>query len=147
MLDSRFRHLWRLSRNFGASRLIVVEIDDREVHEWFKRQEAEQRSDEFNPSSHEAEVPEVEPASKVLPGTKSEDVGLPDLVTLDQAAGMVHRTKRALEHYKSKGELPEPTVEGGGGRAHLYDWRTLRPWLESTFGIKLPETFPASRRG
>ena len=84
MLDSRFRHLWRRSRNFGASRLIVVEIDDREVHAWFKRQEAEQRSDEFDPSSHEAEVPEVEPASKALPGTKSEDVGLPDLVTLDE---------------------------------------------------------------
>ena len=68
----------------------------------------------------------------------------PGLVTLAQAAGMVHLTKRALEYYKTKGTLPEPIVEGGGGQSAFYEWKTLRPWLESTFHQPLPERFPAS---
>lgn len=67
-----------------------------------------------------------------------------DLVTLAQAAGMVHRAKRSLERYKSKG-LPMPTVDGGGGRPDLWDWAVLRPWLEEEFGFRLPATFPARR--
>jgi hypothetical protein len=70
----------------------------------------------------------------------------PDLVTLNQAAAIVHTSKRTLERYKTKGKLPAPAVEGGGGKADRYDWKTMRPWLESEFGIKLPETFPANRR-
>jgi hypothetical protein len=71
----------------------------------------------------------------------------PDLVTLNQCAGMAHRTKRALEHYKTKGELPAPIVEGGGGMPDLYDWPTMRTWIEAKFGIKdLPERHPANRR-
>jgi hypothetical protein len=76
----------------------------------------------------------------------SSATGFEDLVTLSQAAGMVHRSKRALEYYKTKGDLPHPKVEGGGGMADLYDWKTLRPWLEARFGIKQPDTFPANRR-
>jgi hypothetical protein len=72
---------------------------------------------------------------------------LPDLVTLDQAAAAVHKSKRTLELHKTKGKLPEPSVEGGGGRADLWDWKTLRPWLEAKFGIKLPTKYPANRRG
>jgi hypothetical protein len=70
-----------------------------------------------------------------------------DRVTLAQAAGIVHRAKRTLEHYKTKG-LPLPTVEGGGGRPDLWDWEVIRPWLEKEFRIDLSmyETFPASRR-
>jgi hypothetical protein len=72
---------------------------------------------------------------------------VPDLVTLNQAASMAHKSKRTLERYKTKGNLPDPAVEGGGGRAALYDWKVIRPWLESEFGIKkLPEEFPANRR-
>jgi hypothetical protein len=70
---------------------------------------------------------------------------LPDLVTLDQAAAAVHQRKRALEHYKNKG-MPDPLVEGGGGRTAKWDWQIIRPWLESQFGIRLPETYPANRR-
>jgi hypothetical protein len=71
---------------------------------------------------------------------------LPDFVTLDQAAGMVHKSKRTLERYKTSGELPDPTVEGGAGRADLWEWQTMRAWLTTTFGIELPERFPASRK-
>jgi hypothetical protein len=65
-----------------------------------------------------------------------------DLVTLDQAAGMVHKTKRALEYYKTKGTLPDPVVEGGAGKASLYDWKVIGPWLTKEFNIPLPERFP-----
>jgi len=65
-------------------------------------------------------------------------------VTLDQAAALVNRTKRALEHYKRT--MPKPRVLGGGGKPHLYSWSEMRPWLAKTFGTPdLPEDFPADR--
>jgi hypothetical protein len=70
------------------------------------------------------------------------EVNPADLVTLDQVAGMVHKSKRALEYHKTKGTLPEPVVEGGAGKAALYDWKVIRPWLTQEFGIPLPERFP-----
>lgn len=69
-----------------------------------------------------------------------------DLVTLDQAAASVHRKKRTLERYKTKGIMPAPNVQGGKGRPDLYDWETMRPWLEKEFGIMLPARFPAAPR-
>ncbi len=65
--------------------------------------------------------------------------GLPDLVTLDQAAAAVKRRKRSLEHYKTKGKLPAPFTRGGGGKPDLWEWRIIRPWLEAEFNLKLPE--------
>ena len=65
-----------------------------------------------------------------------------DLVTLDQAAAMVHKSKRTLERYKTRGKLPAPTVEGGGGKADLFAWKTIRPWLTETFNIQLPDEYP-----
>ena len=67
------------------------------------------------------------------------------LVTLDQAAAMVHRSKRTLERHKTRGTLPAPAVEGGGGRADLYEWTILRPWLTGEFGIQLPDRYPTRR--
>ncbi len=64
---------------------------------------------------------------------------LPQYVTLDQAAAMVHRRKRTLYHHPGR---PGPAVAGGHGRAALYDWAALRPWLLSAFGVPLPERFP-----
>jgi hypothetical protein len=98
---------------------------------------------------HWAWLDELERASaalgEVLERRPTEGKTARDLVTLAQAAGMVHRAKRTLEHYKSTG-MPLPTVEGGGGRPDLWDWEVIRPWLEAEFGINLPETFPAGRR-
>jgi hypothetical protein len=62
------------------------------------------------------------------------------LVTLDQAAAAVNRSKRTLEKYL--GEMPPPEVEGGGGQAHFWDWKKLRPWLTKRFRVPLPERFP-----
>jgi hypothetical protein len=63
-----------------------------------------------------------------------------DYVTLDQAAAMVHRSKRTLEHRKrGPNPLPDPDLEGGGGKPHEWKWGTIRPWLEQEFGKKLPE--------
>ena len=70
---------------------------------------------------------------------------VPDYITLTQAAGMVKKGKRTLERYKTKGTLPPPVVEGGAGRADLYDWAVMRPWLADTFKWpldKLPEIHP-----
>jgi hypothetical protein len=76
------------------------------------------------------------PEEKTKPPTNSKSE-VPDYVTLFQAAKMVKKTKRTLERYKTKGSLPAPVVEGGGGRADLYDWAVMRPWLADTFGFDL----------
>jgi hypothetical protein len=73
-------------------------------------------------------------------------VEMPDLVTLDQAAAAAHKSKRSLERHKTKGTLPEPVVEGGGGKHALYDWNVMRPWLTKTYSVILPEKFPANLR-
>jgi hypothetical protein len=68
-------------------------------------------------------------------------------VTLDQAAALVNRAKKTLERRLNRqgSDAPPPDVEGGGGRAHEWRWSALRPWLEQTYGKKLPERFPSRR--
>jgi hypothetical protein len=61
-------------------------------------------------------------------------------VTLDQIGAMVHRSKRSMERYRSR--MPPPRLRGRRGQAHQWDWAEVRPWLEQTFGLRLPERFP-----
>ena len=70
--------------------------------------------------------------------------GPPDLVTLNQAASYVKRSKQTLEHYKKRGDIPPPMYTGGKGKPDLWDWRTLRPCLERLYNMKLPVVFPAN---
>jgi hypothetical protein len=73
-------------------------------------------------------------------------------VTLDQAAALVRRSKRTLEKYwydqakRRRHNPPEPALEGGGGRAHEWDWDDIRPWLERVFRRKLPDVLPDTFR-
>jgi hypothetical protein len=70
---------------------------------------------------------------------------IPDYVTLLQAAAMVKKSKKTLELRKTKRTLPPPAVEGGGGRADLYDWAVMRTWLADEFNFpldRLPEVHP-----
>lgn len=64
------------------------------------------------------------------------------LITLDQAAALVQRSKRTLERYKKK--LPPPRVKGGGGRPTEWSYADIRLWLEKEFGRRLPAQFPAA---
>ncbi|MGO8897406.1 MAG: hypothetical protein ACLQU5_03545, partial [Isosphaeraceae bacterium] len=63
---------------------------------------------------------------------------LPDLVTLDQAAALVNRQPNGLSHYRKKG-MPKPQIHGRKGKPNEYLWSEMRPWLEETFGRKIPE--------
>jgi hypothetical protein len=83
------------------------------------------------------------PPELLIPGSQPPN-GVIGLVTLRQAAAMVHCSKRKLESFKTRGELPDPAVDGGGGKTAYYDWKVMRPWLESHFGVKMPEIFPAN---
>jgi hypothetical protein len=67
-----------------------------------------------------------------------------DLVTLDEAAAIVHRVKRTLERHLAN--MPAPFVQGGGGKASLWKWNELRPWLESEYVPDLPKRFPRNVR-
>ncbi len=71
--------------------------------------------------------------------------GLPDLVTLDQAAALVNRSARTLERYKKRG-LPRPFVLGGGGKPHEYPLNEMREWLQKTFKRPIPEVAIARYR-
>lgn len=99
------------------------------------------------PSPARSLAPTAPPEPPAPSGIEAPLDEYPDLVTLDQAAALVHKSKRTLERCKTKGKLPSPAVEGGGGRADLYAWETMGPWLEATFGIRQPTRPPAARRG
>lgn len=76
-------------------------------------------------------------------GTGAADALMDELVTLSQAAALVHRGKRTLERWKS--ELPAPDVPGGNGQADRWYWQKLRPALMEKAGLMLPDRFPGSR--
>jgi len=78
------------------------------------------------------------------PDEPAADAGVDDLVNLDEAAAMVHRSKRTLERQLSK--MPAPHVQGGGGKPSLWKWAELRPWLEKEFVPDLPKRFPRNIR-
>lgn len=67
-----------------------------------------------------------------------------DLVTLDQIAATCRISKRQARRWYDDAKLPEPQVIGGGGRAHLWDWRVVRPALEELRSISLPDRHPSS---
>lgn len=75
----------------------------------------------------------------------AEPADAPDLVTLDEAAAIVHRKKGTLADLKGKG-LPEPVVRGKRGQPYLYDWAAMRAFLEELAPMILPERFPANLR-
>jgi hypothetical protein len=103
------------------------------------------RQSDLSPEAKLSEAPALtDHPDEPSPSKASPEAPL-DLVTLDQAAGMVHKSKRTLERFKTEGTLPPPVVEGGGGKADLYDWKDMRPWLTKQFGIPLPEKFPRNR--
>lgn len=66
------------------------------------------------------------------------------LVTLDQIAAIVGRKKRTLENYLKK--MPNPHVQGTGGKPSQWIWDEIRPWLEREFVPNLPQVFPDSIR-
>jgi hypothetical protein len=77
------------------------------------------------------------------PAEASHAANVESLVTLQQAAAMVSRSKKTLE--RCKRNMPMPKVSGGGGKPDEWEWAELRPWLEERFDRKLPERFPADK--
>ena len=98
------------------------------------------------PTPHSAEPSALTDQASVTPRPDQASVTpRPDYVTLDQAAAMIHKKKRTLERWKTAGKLPDPTVDGGGGKADYWEWSTIRPALMKLSGIKLPDTYPGNR--
>ncbi len=97
------------------------------------------------PPSEPAEIAALlRAAANVLETRQGVPAGLRgrQLVTLDQCAVMVCRSTRCLRSYSEKG-LPPAATSFRRGQPKLYDWDVMRPWLEATFGILLPEKHPA----
>ena len=63
-----------------------------------------------------------------------------DYIDLDQAAALVNRSKRTLERHLRK--MPNPVVQGAGGKKSEWVYEELRPWLENEFGKILPKRPP-----
>ncbi len=64
------------------------------------------------------------------------------LVTLEQIGAVLQRSQRVLQKYRHA--FPSPQVLGTRGRPDRWDWAEIRPWLQSTFGLCLPRSFPGS---
>jgi hypothetical protein len=62
------------------------------------------------------------------------------LVTLDQIAAILEKSKRTMERYRRK--MPCPDLPGRPGRCSLWDWQKIRPWLLEEFHRLLPERYP-----
>lgn len=71
------------------------------------------------------------------------------LVTLDQIAAAVHRSKSCLQHrsgrtgLQGQTRMPDPDHPGRRNHPARWRWSRIRPWLIETFGGRaLPEVFP-----
>lgn len=65
-------------------------------------------------------------------------------VTLRQCAGIVKKSKRTLERWKTDDmTFPTPEVFGNNGSADEWLWTTIKPYLETKSDRKLPSIFPA----
>lgn len=81
--------------------------------------------------------------SEEAPPLESKEI--PQYVTLDQMAAIVSRSKRTLEKALIDKVLPEPDVQGGGGRPHEWKWVAVRPILQEKYGRDLPRRFPGDK--
>ena len=77
------------------------------------------------------------------PEAAADDAAIECIVTLQQAAAMVNRSKRTLEKHKT--EMPAPRISDGGGKPDEWEWSELRPWLEKYSSRTLPKRFPADQ--
>jgi hypothetical protein len=95
----------------------------------------------------ETQPPSEQPSATQNDLAKAPSEEDPQHVTLDQAAAIVHRSKRTLEKHmtREKNPLPAPDTRGVGGHANEWVWATLRPWLEREYCKPLPEHFPGLR--
>lgn len=64
------------------------------------------------------------------------------LLTLTQIATYIGRNKRTMERWLRDELIPQPDVHGGGGRPHLWYWRSIREDLEEYSKRPLPHNFP-----
>jgi hypothetical protein len=67
-------------------------------------------------------------------------------VTLDMAAATVQRSKRTLQKAigRDRHPLPDPDIQGMGGKANEWLWDAIRPWLEREYNRKLPAVYPGA---
>jgi hypothetical protein len=92
-----------------------------------------------------------EGASAAAPAAASGDAPVAaetceQIVTTGQVASLLQiHNKTLLRHINAPGSAaPDPVHEGGGGRAHLWSWSQLSPWLEREFpGRRIPARFPS----
>jgi hypothetical protein len=68
-------------------------------------------------------------------------------VTLDNMAAIVSRSKRTLEKLigRKTNPLPDPDIQGSGGKPNEWNWERIRPWLETEYNRKLPTIYPGRK--
>lgn len=100
------------------------------------------------PSLHEPKPSDAAPKLQAGPVGEPQDPAAGEhheyLITLQQAAAMVSRSKKTLERRKTDSKFPTPRVAGGGGKPDEYAWSEMRLYLEREFDRKMPEHFPTA---
>jgi hypothetical protein len=86
-------------------------------------------------------------AERLAERQSGDEPGECQYVTLDQIAVFLKCHKRTVtrEMEKRDSNPPPPDREGGGGKAHLWRWDRIRPWLLLRFPRQIPERFPEFR--
>jgi hypothetical protein len=69
-------------------------------------------------------------------------------VDLDQIAALCKLKKASMKPYKNRRDdpLPDPDIEGGGGKRAFWFWSTVRPWIVRNFP-SYPVPRPCPSRG
>jgi len=69
----------------------------------------------------------------------------PQYVTRDQIAAIVGKSKDTVANwFNDDPKAPEPSIEGGGGKAHAYIWADIRAWLQNRSARILPQRYPST---
>ena len=99
-------------------------------------------SDALDAGEASAESGTNEPTTSGEATDEGSDAVLPQLVSLQDMATLVRKSKSTLERHKCQLPAPKVKVKPGSGKADLWDWAEVRPALESIFARLLPQRYP-----
>ena len=131
--------LYRVGSPYHQSALDMIPLLD--LLEADLRNEADKFAATLSPTQVEA----VPVATAEQSSARADPEVIDELVTLNQVAPLAGLTKRSLERYLSRGQLPAPDCPGGQGKAHKWLWNNIRSPLSQIARRQLPKRFPGHR--
>lgn len=137
----------RLIINAGIAERLAAK-QNIEALDWILQQSADESLPEPLHTDNQYSKPIVPAAETNTSNAQDSNDGLTEpiqYITRDAAAAMCGVSKGTIERWFSDDiDAPEPVRQGGGGKRHEYDYRTLRPWLVKHCGRPLSMSYDAN---